>query len=124
MKILICDNDTISVRVLEFQFVRDGFEIFKTSNGRDAKKMMANYKDIDMLITDIYMPYINGLELITYVRKTLQLDIPIVVISRINHEETILYAFELGADSYITKPFKSEDISHRVKHLMNYEYSK
>ena len=64
------------------------------------------------------MPVMSGLELITYVRKILQRNIPIVVISAVNIEDTILHAFELGADSYLTKPFNLVELSNRVKELL------
>lgn len=118
MKMLICDDDSMTLRALEFQFKKDGFEILKAINGREAQKILTENSDIDVLVTDIYMPLMNGLELVTHVRKTLQRDIPIVIVSRGNVEDTILHAFELGANEYLTKPFNLEDLSNRVKHLL------
>jgi len=120
MKVLICDDDSISLRALEYQFKKDGFEIFKAINGRDAQKILIE-KEIDVLVTDIYMPLMSGMELITYVRKTLQRDIPIVIVSAVNIEDTILHAFELGADAYLTKPFNLEELPRRIKHLLKNE---
>jgi len=118
MKVLICDDDSMTVRALEFQFKKDGFEIFKATNGRDAKKILVDNIDIDVLITDIYMPLVSGLELVTFVRKTLKRTIPIVVLSRVNVEDTILYAFELEANEYMTKPINLTVLSNKVKHLL------
>jgi len=118
MKMLICDDDTMMLRVLEFRFKKDGFEILKAHNGRDGQKILDENSDIDVMITDIYMPSVNGLELVTYVRNTLQRDFPIVVLSRVNVEDTIQYALELKADAYLTKPVNLDDISNRVKQLL------
>ena len=118
MKMLICDDDAITIRALDFQFKKDGFEILKANNGREAKRIMLENSDIDVLIADIYMPLMSGLELITYVRKVLNRDIPIVVVSGVNLEDTMLHAFELGADSYFTKPVNLLELSNRVKHLL------
>lgn len=118
MKMLICDDDSITLRALDFQFKRDGFEILRASNGREAQKILIDNDDIGVLIADLYMPLMSGLELITFVRKTLQRDIPIVIVSQVSLENTILHAFELGADSYLTKPFNLEELSRRVKHLL------
>jgi DNA-binding response OmpR family regulator len=115
---LICDDESITLRALDFQFKKDGFEIFKANNGREAQKILVKESEIDVLVTDIYMPLMSGLELITYVRKVLQRDIPIVVVSKANLEDTILHALELGADSYFTKPFNLDELSKRVKHLL------
>ena len=118
MKILICDDDSMTLRILEFQFKKDGFEILKAVNGRDAQKILVENDDIDVMITDIYIPLIGGLELVTYVRKTLQRNIPIVVLSRANIEDTIHHVFELEANEYMTKPVNLEGISNRVKKLL------
>ena len=118
MKVLICDDDSISIRALDFQFKKDGFEVLKANNGREAKNMLVENSDIDVLVSDIYMPLMNGLELITYVRKTLKREMPIIIVSAVNLEDIILHAFELGADSYLTKPFNLGELSRRIKHLL------
>ena len=119
MKMLICDDDSITIRALDYQFRKDGFEILKANNGREAQKVLEGNCDIRVLISDIYMPLMSGLELITYVRKTLQWKIPIVIVSGVNLEDTMLHAFELGADTFFSKPFNLNDLSNQVKHLLN-----
>jgi len=118
MKVLICDDDTMTIRALEFQFKREGFEVLKANNGKEGQKMILENNDIDMLVTDIYMPQVSGLELITYVRQTLHLDFPIIVLSMVNIEENILHAYQLGADSYLSKPLKLEELSNNIKLLL------
>ena len=118
MKVLICDDDSMTLRILEFQFKKDGFEVLKAVNGKEAQNMLTEIPDIDIMLTDMYMPSVSGLELVTYIRKTLRSDIPIVVISRVNVEENILYAFELGVNEYLTKPFDLEEVSNKVKKLL------
>jgi len=118
MKMLICDDDSIAKRAFDYQFKKDGFEIFKANNGREAQKILEENGDIDVLLTDIYMPLMNGMELITYVRKTMQRHIPVVVVSAVSFEDTIHHAFELGADSFLTKPVNLEELSKRVKQLL------
>ena len=115
---LICDDDSITIRALDYQFKKDGFEILKANNGRDAQKILMENSDINVLIADIYMPLMSGLELITYVRETLQRKIPIIIVSGVNLEDTMLHAFELGADSYFSKPFNLGELSNQVKHLL------
>ena len=118
MRVLICDDDTVTLRILEFQFRKDGFEVFKAVTGKEAQKILAENNDIDLLLTDLYMPSMHGLELLTYIRKTLCSNIPIVVVSREKVEENVLNAFELGANDYLTKPFDLADLSNRVKNLI------
>lgn len=118
MKVLVCDDDTVTLRAVEFQFRKDGFDVLKAVNGKEGQKILVENNDIDVLITDIYMPLMSGLELITYVRHTLQSNIPIIVLSMVNLEENILHAYELGANSYLSKPFKMEELSNNVKLLL------
>jgi len=118
MKILICDDDTMTIRLLEYQFKRDGFEVLKANTGREAQKILIENEDIEVLITDVYMPSMNGLELITYVRTELQRSIPVVVVSRVNVEENIHEALALEADVYMTKPFNLDDLSQKVNQLL------
>ena len=119
MKVLVCDDDSMTLRTLEFQLKKDGFEVIKTVNGREASKILENNYDIDLLIVDLYMPVMTGLELVTYVRTTLLRETPIIVVSRSNVDDSINEALELGANAYITKPFILEDISNKVKNILN-----
>jgi len=64
------------------------------------------------------MPFVGGLELINTVRNELLLKMPIIVLSRLGNEDTIIEAFKLGADDYITKPFSPNEVSIRVKRLL------
>jgi len=121
MKVLICDDDTMTLRAMEFQFKKDGFEVLKATNGKEGQKFLSQNDDIAVLVTDIYMPMMNGLELITYVRQTMRSDIPIIVVSMVNLEDNILQVFELGASSYLAKPFKLEELSSSVKLLLKDE---
>ena len=118
MKILICDDDSMTLRALEYRFKKDGFEVIKAVNGREAQKILDEDSDIDVLITDVYMPSVNGLELVTYVRTTLNRNIPIIVLSMSNVNDVFQHALELEADEYMTKPVNLEDISNKVKELL------
>jgi len=118
-KVLICDDDTMTLRALEFQFKKDGFEVYKACNGKEGQKILNANSGIDLVVTDIYMPMMNGLELIAHIRQRLRLNIPIIAVSIVNLEDNILQALELGANIYLAKPFKLEDLSANVKQLLN-----
>jgi DNA-binding response OmpR family regulator len=64
------------------------------------------------------MPFFNGMEIINHVRQERELKTPIVVLSKVGLENTVLDAFRLGADDYITKPFSPSELSIRVKRLL------
>ena len=70
----------------------------------------------DLVITDIMMPFTSGLEFIDIIRNKSE-KIPIIVLSALDEEETVLEAFNLGADDFLTKPVKPGELSIRVKRL-------
>ena len=119
MKILICDDDPMTIRALEFQFKKEGFEVIKALEGRSASEILNKTDDIDVMITDVYMPYINGMELITYTRKVLQRFFPIIIVSQASVEYNIEQAMELGASAYVTKQLNLVELSAKVKELLN-----
>jgi len=122
MKLLICEDNNLSLKVMEHKLKRDGFEVVTASDGKIASSILREQK-IDFLITDLHMPYVSGLDLIKLVRDKLKQNIPIIMISIDSFDENILMAFEMGADDYITKPFDSQELSVRVKHQL-FKYQK
>jgi len=119
MKILICDDDPMTLKAVEFQLKRDGYEVVNATNGKEAMKILSEDHDINFLVTDLYMPMNSGLELITHVRDTLNSKMPILILTRANVEGTIDLAFELGANGYLTKPFKLEELKEQVERMMS-----
>lgn len=117
IKILICEDDFLTLKALEHSIKNEGFEILLAKDGREAKEILTS-ENIHIFLTDIHVPYFSGLELIRFVREDLQKQIPILVLSRVGLEETILHAFELGATDYLTKPFNPADLMLRLKKLL------
>lgn len=116
MKILICEDEEIMLTALEFRLQRQGFEVIKAENGKRALEIIKT-ENPDLIVADIMMPFVNGLELITFVRKDLASTLPIIVISALEHEDTVLEAFRLGASDFITKPFKPNELILRIKKI-------
>ncbi len=116
MKILICEDEEIMLTALEFRLQRQGFEVLKAENGKEALEII-KAEQPDLIVADIMMPFVSGLELINFVRKDLASPLPIIVISALEHEETVLEAFKLGASDFITKPFKPNELILRIKKI-------
>lgn len=121
MKILVCEDDIMTLKALEHRLKREGYTIITAQDGKQAADMLTNQKDIDLLLTDLHMPVLSGLELIGLVRNELKSNLPIIMLTRVGLEETVMHAFELGADDYITKPFNPDELVVRIKklHLKN-----
>jgi DNA-binding response OmpR family regulator len=87
-------------------------------DGREAMALLQS-NEFDLIITDIHMPFHSGLEILVYVRKELKKNTPIIVISAEGLENTVLQAFELGANDFITKPFSPAELAVRVRRILN-----
>ena len=116
MKILIAEDEPLMLMAIEGKLKNEGFDVIATRDGQEALKFLE--KDtVDLIITDILMPYTSGLELISIVKSTGS-KTPIIVLSGLGQEDTVMEAFQLGADDFLTKPFNPTELSVRVKRLL------
>jgi len=110
--ILVVDDEPQIARVLKTALSSQGYGVRTASDGEEALLEMKNWSP-DLLITDLRMPRMDGLELCRRVRK--ESRIPIIVLS-VKGEETIkVEALDAGADDYITKPFSMNELLARVR---------
>jgi len=116
MKILICEDEEIMLTALEFRLRKQGYTIARAEDGKIAKEKIVSEKP-DLIVADIMMPYITGLELIDYIRKELKSNLPVIVISALEQDEVVLEAFRIGASDFITKPFKPTELILRIKKI-------
>lgn len=123
MKILVAEDEPMMLMVIVARLKKDGYEVTSTTDGRQALKAI-EASPPDLIITDILMPYTSGLELIGIVKSTPLNNIPILVLSGLGEEETVMEAFQLGADDFLTKPFNATELSVRVKRLLKINNSK
>ncbi|MGN6180406.1 MAG: response regulator transcription factor [Mucilaginibacter sp.] len=114
MKILIAEDDDLMRKMLEFRLKRDGYQVIITHDGREALQKTLEQSP-DLVITDIMMPYMSGLEIIGALRQDHHLETPVIILSGMGQEDVVLEAFALGADDFITKPFSPNELSVRVR---------
>jgi DNA-binding response OmpR family regulator len=116
MKILVVEDDAIMLASIEHQLRQEGFFVSTANNGREA--MLAfETENPDLVITDILMPLTSGLEFLGIIRSGYN-KIPVLVLSALDEEDTVIEAFNLGADDFLTKPVKPGELSARVRHLL------
>lgn len=115
MKILIAEDDELMLKTLELRLRKDGHEVISANDGRDALNKITQSHP-DLVISDIMMPYVSGLEIVAYIQENFQeKKIPVIILSGMGQEDIVLEAFQLGADDFITKPFSPSELSVRVK---------
>ncbi len=117
-KVLIVEDEELILKALEFRLRRDGYDVVKAKDGRDGLKAIET-ESVDLLITDMMLPFNNGLEVVNKAKELRGAGFPVIVLSNVGLENVVLDAFKLGADDYITKPFSPIELSIRVKRLLN-----
>ena len=118
--LLIVEDSTMTrslVRAVASEI--DGVETFEANTGFEALKMLPARK-YDLIVTDINMPDINGLELINFVKSDERYRvIPMLIISTEKSDEDRKRGLEMGADAYLSKPFKADELLEMIKGLLN-----
>jgi DNA-binding response OmpR family regulator len=114
-KILVVD-DTRNVQLLISDFLgSQDYEVLLASDGIEAFEIVHAYS-IDLILLDIMMPNMDGYQFITQLRK--ESDIPVIMITARQQEADIIRGFDLGADDYITKPFRLRELLVRMRAVM------
>ena len=116
-KILLVEDDEMMLSLLDFKLKEAGYEVEVCTDGEAAKSKIES-KPYDLVVSDIMMPYLNGLELTSLIRDDLKIDTPIVLLSASGNESTIIEAFEKGANDFVAKPFSPIELMLRIKKLI------
>jgi two-component system KDP operon response regulator KdpE len=111
-KILVVDDEPQITRVLRSSLTSNGYEVETARDGVAALEKMAAWPP-DMVITDLAMPRMDGVELCTEIRE--HSDVPILVLSVRDQETVKVRALDAGADDYVTKPFSIQELLARVR---------
>jgi len=111
-RILVVDDEPQITRVLRTSLSSQGYDIRVANDGETALEIMKDWKP-DLVVTDLSMPNMDGLELCRQLRVTSQ--VPIIVLSVRGEERTKVQALDAGADDYVTKPFGIEELLARVR---------
>ncbi len=110
--ILVVDDEKAIVDILEFNLKRDGYEVIKAYNGEDGLNLFREKKP-DLVLLDIMMPKIDGLQVCKMIRG--ESNIPIIMLTAKAEEVDKVIGLEFGADDYVTKPFSVREVLARVK---------
>jgi len=112
-KILLVDDDASIRKVINYTLSQKNYIIIESDNGKEALNIFANEK-IDLIITDLEMPELKGMDLIKEI-KNIDPDALIIVITAYGTIETAVEAMKLGAFDFITKPFNSDALLHTIQ---------
>ncbi len=111
MKILIVDDEEMIRNVLCEYVEFEGNQAFEAADGMEAVRLCRE-NDYDLILMDIMMPHLDGFSAVKEIKKTK--DIPVIMLSARSEEYDKLFAFELGVDDYVTKPFSPKEVMARI----------
>lgn len=112
-KILVIEDDDTIRLGLKYYLEQESFTVYETGLGNKALELL---NDIDIVLLDINLPDINGFDLFKKI-KALK-EIPIIFLTANDYEVSIVMGLDMGADDYITKPFKARELVSRIKNVL------
>lgn len=111
-KILVVDDEKEIADLVEIYLVSDGYEVFKAGSAEEGFEILKK-EDIKLVLLDIMMPGIDGMEMCRRIRRTN--NIPIIMLSAKSSDLDKILGLSTGADDYVTKPFNPLELTARVK---------
>ena len=115
MKILVVDDEKTLVKGIKFNLENEGYEVECAYDGAAAVELARNNR-FDLLILDVMMPEVDGLEACMRIREFS--NVPIIMLTAKSEDADKLMGFECGADDYLTKPFNILELKARVRALL------
>lgn len=118
--ILVLEDNEELLRLMVRLLGRD-YNVFTAENGKEGIVIVEN-EDIDLIVSDIMMPEMDGIEFCRYVKGKLEIShIPVILLTAKNKEEDRAEAYEVGADAFLSKPFNLTVLHARIKNLLKYK---
>ncbi|SOB53996.1 response regulator transcription factor [Pseudomonas lundensis] len=114
-RLLAIEDDPVLGAYLQAQLQRAGFEVFWCQNGQDGLNL-AQQQPFDVVLMDILLPGMNGLQVLTQLRQTHAL--PVILMSALGAEADRINGFQLGADDYLPKPFSMAELQVRIEAIL------
>jgi len=118
MRILVCDDEVVVLKVVEVALENRGAEMIFVKDGEQAMKALKDNSHFDLIITDIHMPYYNGDDVLKFVRETQGRKTPIIMLSSDGEEEVIALALKQGVNDFIVKPVTAEKLLKKVDRFL------
>lgn len=114
-RILVCDDDKEIVEAIAIYLEQEDYEVLKAYDGEEAMRILEQ-EEIDLLIIDVMMPKLGGVEATFRIRE--KSGIPIIILSAKSEDQDKIFGLKVGADDYVTKPFNPKELLARVQSLL------
>ena len=114
--ILVVDDEPLKRITLQIELSEHGFDVYEAADALSARRIFDS-KPVDAVVSDVRMPGMNGLELLTYVRQR-RPDVPVILMTAYASVDTAVLAIKRGAADYITKPFTTEELLVKLRRVL------
>ncbi|MBP7866653.1 MAG: diguanylate cyclase [Acidobacteria bacterium] len=119
-RVLVVDDEVVTLQVLVHQLTLLRFAVTPVRNGVEALERVAMGEEFDLVITDTVMPRMSGFELCRKLREKYSMfEVPVIMLTEKNQPREILAGFEAGANDYLAKPFDRKEMESRVRTLLS-----
>lgn len=116
-KVLVVDDEHHILELIQFNLESNDYDVVTCDNGEDAVRL-ANNGDIDLMILDLMLPGIDGIEVCRRIRNLDNKNIPIIMLTAKGEENDKIKGLDIGADDYMTKPFSIRELLARMKAVL------
>jgi two-component system chemotaxis response regulator CheY len=118
--ILVVDDSPTIRKFVSLALEGMGYKVLTAADGMEVLEKLAQNDNIDLIITDLNMPNVDGFELIRTLRSDERFkDVPIIILSSLSDGKSISLGLNLGANSYLVKPFNAKRIQYEVSKYLN-----
>ncbi|OLP18917.1 hypothetical protein BST81_08365 [Leptolyngbya sp. 'hensonii'] len=114
--ILLIEDDIVAASLIAFLLKREGYSPQIARDGQEAYDLINQSPPPHLVLLDRMLPYMDGLELLEHIRcQTSWQQVPIVMLTATNTEQSAVEAFDAGVDDYIVKPFRPQELMARIR---------
>ena len=112
IKVLVVEDEEKIARFIELELIHEGYKVIKVNNGREGLEI-AEKGEVDLVLLDVMLPELNGLEVLRRLRRTS--DVPVIMLTARDAVMDKVSGLDAGADDYVTKPFAIEELLARIR---------
>ena len=116
---LVVEDDDQIAHVLRFILEREGYEVHVAPDGRTARELIESMPPPAIAIMGVMLPHFDGYELLACLRASAGWQaVPVILLTALSQEKDIVRGLEAGANDYLTRPFKPEELRARIRRLV------
>lgn len=118
-KVLMVEDEEDTASLLKFLLERANYRVVHAKDGRNAQELIDTMPLPDIVLLDVMLPFLSGLQVLTYIRSKIEWEkVPVVMLTADGSEHDIKRALETGANDYMLKPFNPRELTSRLKRFL------